>query len=557
MAPHSVPTRESFDLTLDGGSLTWEDLEAVLGARTVRVRLDPAARRRMAEYRAGALDRLAQDPGLRIYGWNQALGPLKNEPLDAADQRLFQANVLKSHAAGVGENLSAPVARLALVLRANTLARGTSGARPELVERILEVVSAGITPLMPEIGSMGTGDLQPMAAAGLCLIGADVSALDAHGHRTTARQALAGAGLGEFSLEAGEAIALISGSAVFSACLASAAVRAQRDVETFLGGLAVFLEAARAEASGFDPRMHAERRIPTEDEAIEQILALVGGSQWMTEEGRRRAGETMPRIQDATSVRSVPHQLATVMIELQRTREALEREANASTCNPVVLPDGTGGFDVLMGGNWDCTLLGQAAQSLNVGMTRLAVLSKDLAGRLAHDGWSHGLPPSLSGGEVGLNSGMTLVHTTGASLIPEMQVRASPVSILSFPLKGGQEDHHTMAMASVRNLIDNLASLEVVLAVLLLMSAQGIDLLRETMGDLALSEGSSRVLGVVRSAVPMLVEDRVMSADVDAATDLVRRGRIAAVVESLCSGDARRGRAHPEVWAEFVPQYVV
>lgn len=567
MSPqHPDPTRprteeEVVGLTLDGGSLAWGDLEALLAARAARISLEDAARRRMRSYREGALRRLATEPDLRIYGWNQALGPLKDRALGAQDLKLFQANVLKSHAAGVGDSLSAPVARLALVLRANTLARGTAGVRPELVQRILDVVSAGITPLMPAIGSMGTGDLQPMAAAGLALTGEDVQVRDATGTLRPAREALTAAGLApRFPLEAGEAIALISGSAVFSACLSVATVRASRSLGTFLGGLAVFCEASRAEADAFDPRMHAERHIAVEDEAIERILALVGDSQWMTDQARRRAGETQPRIQDSTSVRSVPHQVATVMQELQRTRKALTNEANASTCNPMVLPNGHGGFDFLMGGNWDCTLLGQAAQSLNVGMTRLAVLSKDLAGRLAHDGWNHGLPPSLSGGQIGLNSGMTLVHTTGASLIPEMQVRASPVSILSFPLKGGQEDHHTMAMASVRNLYANLESLEVVLSTLLLMSCQAIDLLREPLGELEMATGSQRIHEVVRERVPVLVEDRIMSQDIDAVTDLVRSGTVAEAVESLCGSDPFPQAPPPDglgVWSEYVPDYMV
>lgn len=532
LPPPQAGARRHLVLTLDGDSLAWADLVAVLEAESVTISLAEPAREQMNESRAGALRAIAG--GQRVYGWNQALGPLKDHCLEDAEQLQFQVNILRSHAAGVGENLSAPIARLALVLRANALARGTAGVRPAVVDRMLAVINAGIVPLMPEIGSLGTGDLQPMAAAGLTLIGERVPAADRSGV-TWADEALGRAGLpARFELHAGEALALISGSSVLSACYAAAVRRSEYQIDTFLGAFALFCEATRAEPSAFDPRLHAERRIPHEVVANECIVSLVGDSEWMTAAGRARLGELRERVQDSTSVRSTPHKVAGVLHALDEARRLLTWEANASNSNPLVLPAGSvnsaGGFEFVMGGNWDCSVLGHSAHSLNVQTTDLAVLAKDLSGRLANALWSYGLPPSLSGGKIGLNSGMTLVHAVAASLIPEMHVRSTPVSSLSFPVKGGQEDHNTMAMASVRNLVSNVERLDVVLAVLTLMSAQGVDLIAEAMSGLALGKGSARVHALVRSVIDPLGEDRYMTDDVERMTTLVRHGRLGAEV---------------------------
>ena len=158
-------------LILNGASLTWRDLASALKAERVEVALDPVSRGQMLRAREAGLEILESNPGMRAYGWNQALGPFKDRRLEPEEQLRFQVNVLRSHSTGLGEALPRRVSRLALIIRANCLARGTSGARPELVERMNAAVNLGLVPVMPGTGSMGTGDLQPMAAAGLALTG--------------------------------------------------------------------------------------------------------------------------------------------------------------------------------------------------------------------------------------------------------------------------------------------------------------------------------------------------------------------------------------------------
>ncbi|WP_367128838.1 histidine ammonia-lyase [Saccharothrix sp. HUAS TT1] len=529
-APAPVVGRGAVAVELDGNSLTWNELVDVLEADQVTVRLGLKARQAMIESRRGAEAAVAA--GQRVYGWNQALGPLKDEPLPEADRVEFQRRVLRSHAAGVGPALSDRVARLALVLRANTMARGAMGVRPEFVDRVLDLVNAGVAPRMPEIGSLGTGDLQPMAAAGLVLTGEPAPARF-RGQEGSAPDVLAEAGLAPaFQLEQGEALPLISGSSVLVARYVDAVVRAERLLDTYDGAFALFLEATRAEQGAFDARTHDERRIPAEVEAARVTRALICGTGWMTDEGRKAAGEDGPRIQDAVSVRANPHIVGALRQRLADARGHVEREANASTSNPLVFRKGDGGYEFVMGGNWDAALLGHEIDSLNAQVADLGVLSQELSARLLADKWSYHLPANLAGGEVGLNSGMVQVQTVAVALVPEMQQLATPAGALSRPAKFGQEDHNTMAMASVRALHANLDRLETVLAVQVLMSAQGIDLIKDRMAAFRLGRGTDRVHQAVRRHVEPLVDDRYLTPDLEKATDLVRGGELAREVRA-------------------------
>lgn len=529
--PGSRPDGRAVQVVLDGSSLDWQDMVDVLTADTVTVRLDGATRQGMTRSRAGALEALRG--GQRVYGWNQALGPLKDKPLSDADQLEFQRRILRSHAAGVGPALSDHVARLALVLRANAMARGAMGVRPELVERILAVVNAGVTPRMPEIGSLGTGDLQPMAAAGLTITGEPAPARFG-GREGPAPRILRAAKLAPtFALQSGEALPLISGGSVLAARYVDAVVRAERDADAFDAAFTLFLEATRAEQGAFDPRTHADRGIPAEVAANDRIRALVCQSQWMTDEGRAQAGEDHPRIQDSVSVRATPHILGALRQTIADAHGHLEREANSSTSNPLVFPkDGGDGYEFVMGGNWDAALMGHEIDTLNAQVTDLAVLSQELSGRLLAEKWSYGLPANLAGGEVGLNSGMVQAQTVAAALIPEMQVRAVPAGTLSRPVKFGQEDHNTMAMASVRNLHDNLDRMETVLGVHVLMSAQGVDLIRPKMSGLHMGSGTTKLHAAVRRHVEPLHDDRYMTPDVETAVALVRSGELSREIDA-------------------------
>lgn len=532
----AVQPGSTVQVELDGDSLSWEQLVSLLRAESVSVRLAPQASRQMERTRAGAL--AAIEGGQRVYGWNQALGPLKDRALSPEDQREFQRRVLRSHAAGVGERLPDRVVRLAMILRANSMARGAMGVRPELVQRMLDLVNAGVNPQVPRVGSLGTGDLQQMAAVGLVLIG-EAAPVRLDGATVPAAQALQQADLAkQFTLESGEALPLISGGSMLLARYVDAVARTELLVDTFDGALAMFLEATRAETGAFDARTHAERRIPAEDEAAQRTRILTCESGWMTEEGRKRMGAEHPRVQDAVSVRATPHIVGALRQTLAQARTHAEREANASTSNPLIFQeDGGDGYEFVMGGNWDAALLGHSADALNAQVADLGVLSQELSARLLAPQWSYKLPANLAGGEVGLNSGMVQVQSVAVALVPEMQVRAVPAGTLSRPAKFGQEDHNTMAMTSVHNTLENLDRLATILAVQAMMSAQGIDLIQEEMAGLALGIGTQQIHAEIREAIAPLADDRHMSPDLELATELVRDGVLAEVVRAATASD--------------------
>ncbi|MCX4665774.1 aromatic amino acid ammonia-lyase [Streptomyces sp. NBC_01381] len=508
-------------LALDGARLTLPDMLHIVRGNPVELSLAPRAARAMRQARGGALTAL--DGGQRVYGWNQGLGPLKDKPLDDDQQRELQRRILLSHAAGVGEDVLDGEALLALVLRANAMARGHMGVRPKLVERMLALVNAGVAPVLPQVGSLGTGDLQPMAAAGLVLTGEKGQARY-RGRTGPARRILAEAKLPvSFPPKAGEALPIISGSGLLTARHVHAVARSTSLATQFEYAFALFLEATRAEAGSLDARTHAERRIPDEEAVAGRLRELVKDSGWMTDEGRARLHEKLPRVQDAVSVRAAPHIAGTLRQTLDEARRIIEREANASTSNPLLFPRRGGkGHEFVMGGNWDGAQIGHALDTLNAQITDLGMLSHELSGRLLSPKWSYGLPADLASPPVGLNSGMVQVQTVAAALIPEMQTRAAPSGVLSRPAKDGQEDHNTMAMASARNLHANLDRMETVLAVQLLMSAQGIDLIRPDMDGLQLGAGTARIHKTIRAVVPELAGDRHMTPDLEDMTSLVR-----------------------------------
>ncbi|MFI7130977.1 histidine ammonia-lyase [Nonomuraea sp. NPDC050153] len=526
-APAQPPQApQALSLVLDGGSFSLRDAFAILAGRPVTAQLAATVPAAMNRTRQGALAALATQ---RVYGWNQALGPLKDRPLSPEQAEQFQRNVLRSHAAGVGEPLPDNVARLALILKANQMARGTYGVRPEVPQRLLSMVNAGVIPRMPQIGSLGTGDLQPQAAAGLAALGEEAP-VRYMGREGPASEILPQAGLPrEFVFQAGEALPIVSGSTVVAAMLMDAVYRATALADQAEGAFALFMEATRAEQGSLDARTHKERHIPEEDAVAARLRTMISGSGWMTEEGRRRLDPANyePRIQDAVSVRAAPHIMAGLRHVLADLRRALVREANSSTSNPLVFQRADGrGYEFVMGGNWDASVMGHLADSLNAEITDVGVLSQELTGRLLSPRWSYGLPANLAGGTVGLNSGMVQVQTVAAALIPEMQARATPAGTLSRPVKDGQEDHNTMAMASVRHLQDNLDRLAVILAVEYLMAAQGIDLIAQKMAGLPLGAVTRALHAEFRRYVTPLGDDRYMTPDLERAIWLVRDRRL-------------------------------
>lgn len=532
----AAPSGPAVTLELDGKHLTIEQAMRVLTASRLRVRLAPEAERTMRQYRADATALITRKtpPPPRVYGWNQALGPLKDRPISPADSAEFQRRILASHGVATEPVVAGPIARLALVIRANQMARGHMGVRPELARKLLELVNKGVTPVIPQTGPLGTGDLQPMAVAGLVATGSDAACASLMEPGRAARvapapQVLREAGIDPLELKMGEALPILSGSTVVAASYIGALRRAQAQADHAEGALALFLEAIRAEAGSLDPRTHDERGIREQKQVAARLRALVRGTEFMTDRTRIRFNpEDTHRVQDAVSVRAAPHVLASFRRSLDDARRILRPELNASTSNPLLFRNRAGAVEFVMGGNWDGTVMGHSVDALNTDLVDVGVMTQEMSARLLSSRWSYGLPANLAGGEVGLNSGMVQLQSLGVALIPEMQTRAFPSSTLSRPAKDGQEDHNGMSPSSIRNLRENQDHLDTLLAIHYIMSAQGVDQVRRTIAarhDGAplprLGAGTARIHTVVRGKVGELHDDRNLTADLHKMTGLV------------------------------------
>jgi histidine ammonia-lyase len=532
-----------FELVLDGSTLSVALLHRFLDSREARVTVAPdvEARVRAASTQLAVCVR----SGMPIYGVTRGLGPLKDEVLTEAEEFEFQKRILLSHATGFGETFADEIVRLAMLIRANAACRGTFGIRPELIGRILDLLNAGVIPQMPVYGSLGSGDLQPMAALGLVLTGDAHGVAKWRGRTGPAPEILAAAGLQPtFQLGPEEALSIISGSTVLAAGTVYALRRIRRQITLLDGAYALILEALRGEREALDERTHAERGIPGQIEAARAMRCLLEGSRWTTDDGRRCFGELVPRVQDAVSLRSSPHIHGALREIVAFATTALDREVNASTLNPLMfrLPGDSGRFDVVMGGNYDGSYLAHLLDYLNIAITDCAGLSTTRTERLLSPHASHGLPANLAGSKPGLNSGLVQVQTLQISIHGQMRQQAAPASINSRSAKDMQEDHNSMGNSALYDVLLNIERFDTILAVEFLLAAQAIDLIRLRMRDLPLGRGSRAIHDLIRAHVDPPGDDRFFRDDVLRVNELVQGLDLMNVIRSFTGGSGDIGQ---------------
>ncbi|MDQ2670450.1 MAG: histidine ammonia-lyase, partial [Gemmatimonadota bacterium] len=457
-----MPTSEC---RLDGRSLTVA--EVVRAARDPRVRISaaPDALASLAESR-GIVER-ALATGATIYGINTGFGKLANVRVapEALDE--LQVNLVRSHAAGVGDPLPREVVRALMLLRANVLLRPTSGVRPALVESLLAMINAGIVPRVPEQGSVGaSGDLAPLSHVALALMG-EGEVLGGDGAVRPAADALRAAALPPFRFAPKEGISFINGTQAQTALLALLVHDAEILWRTAVGAAAISLEALRGTPTPLDPRIHEARPHRGQIAAAELMASLLEGS-----EIRESHRHDDPRVQDAYSLRCSPQVLGAVHDTIAFARGAVDVELNASTDNPLVFPEG----DVLSGGNFHGQPVAQALDVLAIGLTTLQALAERRVERLVNPDLSQGLPAFLTP-DPGLRSGYMMVQITAASLVAESRTLAMPASIGSIPTDANQEDFVPMGMAAAYKARRILGNAQRVIAAELLCGAQGLEFL--------------------------------------------------------------------------------
>jgi len=443
--------------------------------------------------------------GRAIYGVNTGFGRLAQTRIPADQLKTLQRNLVLSHAAGVGAPLPDTVVRLVLALKIASLARGLSGVRPVVVERLLDLFDKGVLPEIPEQGSVGaSGDLAPLAHMSAVLIGEGFATY--RGERLQGGEALAKAGISPLELEAKEGLALLNGTQVSTALALVNLFAAEANFEAALIAGAMSTDAIKGSDTPFDPRIHAARGHRGQIAAAEALRALMAGSEI------RKSHLECERVQDPYSIRCQPQVLGPCLDLLQHAGATFAVEANAATDNPLVFEGG----DVLSGGNFHAEPVAVAADALAIAVSEIGALSERRIAMLI-DATLSGLPPFLTA-ESGANSGFMIAHVTAASLASENKSLAHPASVDSLPTSANQEDFVSMATFAARRLTQMNANTGRILAIEILAAAEGIEFHRPLKSSAALENAHA----ALRARVKRFDRDRFFAPAIAAAHDLVR-----------------------------------
>jgi histidine ammonia-lyase len=500
---------------LDGDSLTLDDLVSIADG-VEEVALAPAARDRVTAARAVVDAYAGRDTP--TYGINTGFGSFAEVAIPADSLSVLQVNLLRSHAAGVGDPLPVAWVRATMALRANVLAKGFSGIRAETLESLIAMLNRRVHPVVPSRGSVGaSGDLAPLAHLALVLIG-EGEAWNGHA-REPGADALGRAGLTPVTLAPKEGLALINGTQPSTAVLGLALAGAEQLARAADIAAALSIDGLQGSTRPFDPRIHEARGFAGQALSAANLDMLLAGS------GINAAHANCGRVQDAYSMRCAPQVHGAARDACAFVHRTFDIEANAATDNPMVFAlsgdaGGDAGGDIVSGGNFHGAPVALAADVLCLALAQLATISERRSDRLVNPALS-GLPAFLTR-HGGLQSGLMMAQVTAAALTSELKTLAHPASVDSIPTSGNKEDHVSMSMAAALKAARAVDLARHVLSVELLCGCQALDLL----APLATSAPLARVHDLIRARVPPLEADRPPSPDIAAIAAMIAAGDI-------------------------------
>ena len=497
---------EGSPLTIDGRSLRLEDVVAV-SRYGCTVALDEAARPGLEASRE-VVARIVEE-GRAAYGITTGFGSLSDQAIHPRQTSQLQVNLLRSHASGSGAPFATEIVRGAMLLRANSLAHGNSGVRPDLVETLIALLNAGIHPVVPEQGSLGaSGDLAPLAHLALPLIGE--GEVEYQGRIMPAGEALAAAGVAPVELAPKEALALINGTQIMASLGVHALLDAERVLRSATAVAALTVCALAGRRSPFSEAVQAVRPHPGQ-------LAVAAAM--------RAALDPIPeyqtvskRIQDPYSVRCVPQVFGAVRDMVRPLRTALAIEVNSATDNPLIFAEDDA---VISGGNFHGHPLALAIDAAKTAVASLGTIAERRVALLV-DGGERGLPPFLIR-DPGVNSGFMIAHYLTAGLVTENRVLAHPSSVDSIPTSANVEDYNSMGANAARVFRQVVRNVEQIVGVEALCAAQACDLAGRVPGEGPLVTLHRRI----RERIALRErDDRIMAGDVAMAAELVRDGAL-------------------------------
>jgi histidine ammonia-lyase len=487
-----------------------------------RVELAAEAREKVDASRR-AIDALvaAGDDAPSVYGVNTGFGALAEKRIPEGQILALQKNLVRSHSCGVGPDLGAPEVRAMMLLRAQVVALGYSGVRSEVVDLLVAMLNAGITPRVPSQGSVGaSGDLAPLAHLAHSLIG-EGEVLRENGGSEPSRDALARAGLRPVELQAKEGLALINGTQLMAAIGALAVHDALELAKIADIAGAVSLEALKGTKTPFDERLMAVRPHPGQAATAQNLRALLAESPIM--ESHKHCG----KVQDPYSLRCMPQVHGASRDALGYAAAVLARDANSVIDNPTVFTDADGNPEILSGGNFHGQPLALALDLAASAAAELANISERRVEQLVNPALSTGLTPFLAE-ESGLHSGFMIAQVASASVVSENKVLCHPAAVDSIPSSAGREDHVSMGSVSALKFARVVANVEAALAIEIMTACQGID----QRAPLEPSRGVRAAHKAVRAKVPSLEGDRPLYRDIATVRELIRSRELVSAVEA-------------------------
>jgi histidine ammonia-lyase len=499
---------------LNGNDLSFDDLrDIVYEHRPVLLSAD--ARERVDAARA-VVEKLVRENRV-AYGITTGVGKLSDVHIDPAQNRQLQLNLIRSHSAGVGEPLSQEETRAMMVLRANSLAKGYSGVRADVINLLCEMVNRRLHPVIPSQGSVGaSGDLAPLAHLALAIIGEGEVFYE--NTRMPSLEAMRRTQIKPLIPEAKEAISLINGTQAMLAVGTLALLAAENLVATadVLGAMS--LDALRGTDVAFDERIHSARPHSGQMQVAANLRRLIAGSEI------RRSHQDCNRVQDAYSLRCIPQVHGAVRDTLDFCRRTFEIEMNSAVDNPLVFTrKGSDEGAVLSGGNFHGEPLAFALDYLAIVLTALGGISERRIERLVNPALNENLPAFLAP-DAGINSGFMMPQVTAAALASENKVLAHPASVDSITTSGNKEDYVSMGMAAAIKLKKVVANTTNVLAIEACAAAQAIDFLAPLQTSPLLQQAHA----AIRKVSPTVEHDRVFAADFARIADVIRAGGLLA-----------------------------
>jgi histidine ammonia-lyase len=503
----------SSSLVLTGEDLTLEDVWGVAvhgGEATIA----ESAKERMR----AARELVESVRGEHTYGVNTGFGRFVSAHIPEELAEELQLRLLRSHACGVGEPYPDDVVRGAMLLRANALAKGYSGARVTTVELLVECLSRGVLPVVPSRGSVGaSGDLAPLAHLALPLVGEGEAVVD--GARLDGARALREVGLEPIRLASKEGLSLVNGTQFMTSMAALGAVRARRLAKTADVACALSLEALQGSRTSFAPAVHRSRPLRGQQDSAANVWRLLEGSAII------ESHRWCDKVQDAYALRCASQVHGASRDLLDYVEATVAVELNAATDNPLVLLDEG---EIVSAGNFHGQPIAFALDVLAMATAELASISERRTERLVNPSLSDGLPPFLVE-EGGLNSGFMIPQYVAAALVSENKVLSHPASVDSIPTSAGQEDHVSMGNAAGLKALRVLDNVERTLAIELLAGAQAVEFL----APLRPGAGVSAAHDFLRTLSERLLEDRSLSSDIERAATAIRSGAVVAAVEDV------------------------